>query len=194
MSNYGERLRRERREELVKRALPAHVYSIDVDLDEVEFGSLPPVLQAQLVKRLKASLAKETDPAKKAKIQAELKKYGAAPEMSEETVEASSEETEEFATVTKSEAGGNFPASDYAYVPDATKPSTWKLRLTKTPGGYPDPGIVGAAAAALGAGGFRGQKVQIPEADLAGVKAKVRAAWKKANPDKDPSEMPDSIK
>jgi hypothetical protein len=92
--------------------------------------------------------------------------------------------------VTKSEGdAGNFPASDYAYVPDPAKPSTWKLRLTKTPGGTPDAGIVGAAIAALGKG-FRGQKVDIPAAALAGVKAKVAAAWKKANPDKDPDDMP----
>ena len=94
---------------------------------------------------------------------------------------------------TKREDGKDFPASAYAYVPDATKPSTWKLRLTRTPGGGPDAGIVGAAIAALGKG-FRGQKVQIPAADLAGVKAKVRTAWKKANPDKKPADMPAAIK
>jgi len=94
---------------------------------------------------------------------------------------------------TKSEDGKKFPASDYAYVPDANKPSTWKLRLTAKPGGKPDSGIVGAAAAALGKG-FRGQKVQIPKADLPAVKAKVRAAWKKANPDKEADEMPAGIK
>lgn len=94
---------------------------------------------------------------------------------------------------TKSEGGKKFRSSDYAYVPDPKKPSTWKLRLTNTPGGAPDSGIVGAAAAALGPG-FRGQKVQIPSADRAKVKAKVRAAWKKANPDKDPEEMPEALK
>ncbi len=105
--------------------------------------------------------------------------------------------SEEFADegATKSEgAAGNFPAGDYAYVPDSTKSSTWKLRLTATPGGDPDPHIVGAAAAALSPGGFRGQKVQIPSADLPKVKAKVAAAWKKANSDKKPDEMPDSLK
>lgn len=108
-------------------------------------------------------------------------------------VTAGLERLQEADAATKAEGGKNFPASDYAYVPDATKPSTWKLRLTATPGGDPDPGIVGAAAAALGPG-FRGQKVEIPDADLAGVKAKVRAAWKKANPDKSADEMPDAIK
>ena len=105
------------------------------------------------------------------------------------------EEVTEYVPVAegKTEAGVEFPASDYAYVPDPEKPSTWKLRLTSKPGGKPDPKIVGAAVAALGKG-FRGKKVQIPEDDLPKVKAKVRAAWKKANPDKGADEMPDVIK
>lgn len=90
---------------------------------------------------------------------------------------------------TKTENGENFPSSDYAYVPDPDLPSTWKLRLTATPGGTPDSGIVGAAIAALGKG-FRGNKVDIPAAELAAVKAKVKAAWTKANPDKKPEDMP----
>lgn len=92
----------------------------------------------------------------------------------------------------KTEGGVKFPKSDYAYTP-SDNPSSWKLRLTSTPGGSPDPAIVGAAAAALGPG-FRGQKVDIPDADRAAVVARVRAAWKKANPDKDPSEMPSGLK
>lgn len=94
---------------------------------------------------------------------------------------------------TKTEDGEEFPAGDYAYVPDAEAPSGWKLRLTSTPGGDPDPAIVGAAAAALGAG-FRGQKVEIPDADRAAVVARVRSAWVKANPDKKPEEMPEGIR
>lgn len=94
----------------------------------------------------------------------------------------------------KTEDDKKFPASDYAYVPDPEHPSTWKLRLTAEPGGSPDSGIVGAACAALSPGGFRGKKVQIPAKDLPAVKRKVRAAWKKANPDKDAEEMPASIK
>lgn len=89
----------------------------------------------------------------------------------------------------KTEDGETFPVSDYAYVPDPESPSTWKLRLTRTPGGKPDAGIVGAAAAALGSG-FRGNKVSIPVADRDKVKAKVRSAWKEANPDKQEDEMP----
>lgn len=95
----------------------------------------------------------------------------------------------EITFATKTEAGKSFSASDYAYVPDPEKPSTWKLRLTATPGGGPDAHIVGAAIAALGKG-FRGNKVAIPSADLAAVKAKVKAAWLKANPDKTSKDLP----
>jgi hypothetical protein len=95
----------------------------------------------------------------------------------------------EVSFATKTENGKAFPAKDYAYVPDADMPSTWKLRLTSTPGGSPDPQIVGAALAALGKG-FRGNKVQIPEADLARVKMKVKAAWLKANPEKSKEDIP----
>jgi len=93
----------------------------------------------------------------------------------------------------KTEDGKRFPAEAYAYVPDPEAPSTWKLRLWATPGGGPDAAIVGAAIAALGKG-FRGRKVQIPAADLPAVKKKVRAAWKKANPDKDEEQMPAVIR
>lgn len=96
------------------------------------------------------------------------------------------------AEITKREDGKDFPASDFAYTPDKTAPSTWKLRLTNTPGGEPDTGIVGAAIAALGKG-FRGQKVEIPSTDIASVKRKVLAAWKKANPDKDIKDAPPTI-
>ncbi len=93
---------------------------------------------------------------------------------------------------TKTEGGLEFPKSDYAYTP-SDNVSEWKLRLTKEPGGTPDASIIGAAVAALGKG-FRGNKVIIPEADLASVKAKVKAAWKKANPDKGDEDMPTILK
>lgn len=92
----------------------------------------------------------------------------------------------------KTYSGVTYPKSDFAYTPD-DKPSHWRLRLTKTPGGSPDAGIVGAAVAALGKG-FRGKKVQIPQAALAAVKAKVKAAWLKANAGKGSDELPDILK
>jgi len=91
----------------------------------------------------------------------------------------------------KTEDGTSYPKSDYAYAPDDV-PSHWKLRLTLSPGGKPDPHIVGAAVAALGEG-FRGNKVEIPAEALHGVKARVRAAWEAANPDKGPEEVPEAL-
>lgn len=104
------------------------------------------------------------------------------------------EEQDEFTKAIhgKTQGGVTYPKSDFAYTPDDV-PSHWKLRLTKTPGGNPDPGIVGAAVAALGKG-FRGNKVSIPSSDMPSVKAKVLAAWKKANPDKGGEELPNVLK
>lgn len=78
-------------------------------------------------------------------------------------------------------------ASDYAYVPDPENKSTWKLPIDT-------PEHISAAAAALSPGGFRGNRVEIPEADRAAVVARVRAAWLKANPDKSQDDMPESLK
>jgi len=72
---------------------------------------------------------------------------------------------------------------NYAYVPDKSKPSTWKLRID-------DPVHTKLAVAALGKG-FRGNKVSIPYDDLQKVKSKVRKAYKKYYPDKD---IPQSLK
>lgn len=95
---------------------------------------------------------------------------------------------------TKTEEGKEYPASDYAYVPDPDRPSEWKLRLTSEPGSTPDPQIVGAAIAALGPGGFRGNRVQIPGEDRDAVIARVRRAWLDANPEKGESDLPVVIK
>jgi hypothetical protein len=75
------------------------------------------------------------------------------------------------------------PASGWAYTPDKTETSTWKLNIS-------DATHVSGAVAALGKG-FRGNKVQIPEDDLPAVKRKVRAAYKKFHPDLD---MPEILK
>lgn len=72
----------------------------------------------------------------------------------------------------------------YAYKPKDGEP---KLRID-------DATHVGAAIAALGPKGFRGNKVQIPEADLPGVIARVRAAWRKFHPDMTDEDMPAAIR
>ncbi len=94
------------------------------------------------------------------------------------------------AVVTKSENGIDFPAEAYAYVPDPTKPSEWKLRLWEDLQKKETAAQVGMAMAAFSPGGFRGQKVEIPAADMAKVKETIVAAWKRVNPGRDVKEMP----
>lgn len=100
------------------------------------------------------------------------------------------------AAATKTEDGYVYTAQDYAYVPDPDKPSTWKLRLTEYIDGKKQltAAQVGRAVAALSPGGFRGNRVEIPEEDLPAVKRRIREAWRKANPDKDPEDMPEVIR
>ena len=78
----------------------------------------------------------------------------------------------------KTEDGIEFPASAFAYVPDTEAPSTWKLRLWEGTDKKITRKQLGAAAAALSPGGFRGQRVQIPAEDLPAVKRKIRAAYR----------------
>ena len=79
----------------------------------------------------------------------------------------------------KTENSVEYPSSAYAYVPDAESSSTWKLRMWEDADKKVTKAQLGRAAAALSPGGFRGQKASIPEADLAAVKRKIRAAYRK---------------
>jgi len=79
----------------------------------------------------------------------------------------------------KTEDGVQYPAEAYAYVPDADKPSTWKLRLWEDLQKKVTRSQLGRAAAALSPGGFRGQKVDIPREDLPAVKRKIRSEYRK---------------
>lgn len=74
--------------------------------------------------------------------------------------------------------------TEYAYNPDPSDESKAKLNIS-------DARHTADAVAALGNGGFRGNKVQIPEADLPAVKRKVKAAYKKFYPD---NPLPDILK
>lgn len=94
--------------------------------------------------------------------------------------------------MTKTEGGVAYPAADFAYVPDRETPSTWKLRLAEGRPGNITVAQLGRAAAAFSAGGFRGNRVQIPAADVARVKARIRREYRKLNVSAD--EIPDSIK
>lgn len=62
--------------------------------------------------------------------------------------------------VTKTEDGVEFKASDYAVVPDAEKPATWKLRLAEKRSGNFTVVQVARAITAMQPSGFRGQRVQ----------------------------------
>lgn len=87
-------------------------------------------------------------------------------------------EVSEAGSVYKVERGEKYPSSAYAYVPDANKPSTWKLRLWESPSKKETIAQLGRAAAAFSKGGFRGKKVQLPADAVAKVKSKIRAAYK----------------
>jgi len=60
---------------------------------------------------------------------------------------------------TKTDGGRKFSSSAYLFVPDAEKPSTWKIRIEETPGNVTVTQL-GRAAAALSNGGFRGNPTQ----------------------------------
>ncbi len=79
----------------------------------------------------------------------------------------------------KTEDGEDYPAAAFAYVPDPEKPSEWKLRLWEDSEKKVTRAQLGRAAAALSPGGFRGQKVSIPSADLPTVKRKIRGEYRK---------------
>ena len=90
----------------------------------------------------------------------------------------------------KTEDGLEYPAAAFAYAPEADTPSGWKLRLWETPELKETRRQVGMAVAALGPGGFRGNRVQIPSDDLPGVKRRVLNAWLKVWPDKERGDAP----
>lgn len=79
---------------------------------------------------------------------------------------------------TEDEYKANMPsaAADYAYVPDAKTPSTWKLPIDT-------PIHIAGAITALTTG-FRGNKVEIPAGDKGKVISRIRAAINKLS-DKD---------
>lgn len=85
---------------------------------------------------------------------------------------------------TKIDGGQTYTKSDYLYTP-SDNVSEWKLRVAEYVDGKKQvtAAQVGRAVAALSPGGFRGQKVQIPAGDMAGVKRKLRSLWKRFHGD-----------
>jgi hypothetical protein len=92
----------------------------------------------------------------------------------------------------KTEGGVVFPASDFAFVPDKKKPSTWKLRIAEGKPGNVTIAQLGRAAAAFSSGGFRGNKVELPAGAVAAAKRKIRAAYKRLGVSDE--KIPDSVK
>ena len=95
---------------------------------------------------------------------------------------------------TKREDGEDYPAEAFAYVPDTESPSTWKLRLWDSLSERETAAQVGRAVAALGPGGFRGNRVEIPTADMPGVKRRVLDAWLATHPDETREDAPTVLK
>ena len=77
-------------------------------------------------------------------------------------------------------------------MPDADEPSTWKIRIWATPETKITREQLGAAAAAVSPDGFRGEKADIPEADLGHVKARIRSGYKSLGVK--PEDMPESVR
>ena len=92
---------------------------------------------------------------------------------------------------TKRVGNRDLPAKCFAYVGDPENPETWKLPYLNPDGSVDETHLAGAAAA-LSAGGFRGEKVDLPAGALNGVKAKLRAAYTKLG--KKGEEMPEQLR
>lgn len=93
-------------------------------------------------------------------------------------------------TFIEAQTKDGLPRSSFAYTP-TDQPSDWKLPYL-TSAGAPDPNHLPGAAAALSAGGFRGQRADIPASALPVVKAKLRQAYRRWG--KSSEEMPESIR
>jgi hypothetical protein len=95
-------------------------------------------------------------------------------------------------TPVKTEDGVAYPASDFAYVPDKDKPSTWQLRIAEGSPGNITVKQVGRAADILLSGGVNGNKVEIPSDKIGVVKKCIRLAYKQLGVKKE--DIPDSVK
>lgn len=91
----------------------------------------------------------------------------------------------------KQENGMDFYAKDYAFVPNPELPSTWKLRLSESPGKI-TVAQLGRAAAALSPGGFRGNRVEIPASALSAIKRRIRYEYQKLGVP--PAKIPPSVR
>ncbi len=79
--------------------------------------------------------------------------------------------------VIKTEDGIEYPKEAFLFVPDLEKPSTWKLRVWENLEDKVTKAQLGRAAAAFSSGGFRGNKVELPEGETERVKKKLRELY-----------------
>jgi hypothetical protein len=94
--------------------------------------------------------------------------------------------------VMKTEDGFEYPARCYAYVPDPQQVSTWKLRMCAPETTEITREQLGAAAAAFSEGGFRGNRVELPEGAVEDVRHKIRSKYEELGVNRE--DMPESIK
>lgn len=80
--------------------------------------------------------------------------------------------------VTKTENGSEFSRSAYLVIGDPDQVSTWKLRIEAEPGKVTKAQL-GAAAAALSSGGFRGQQVDLSAEEKQAAARKLIAEYRK---------------
>ncbi len=85
---------------------------------------------------------------------------------------------EEEKALTKTEDGSQFSRSAYLFVGNPDEVSTWKLRIEAEPGQVTKAQL-GAAAAALSSGGFRGQRVSISSEDKAKAAKRLISEYRK---------------
>jgi hypothetical protein len=85
--------------------------------------------------------------------------------------------------VTKTEGGESFSRSAYLYTP-SDNVSEWKLRREATPGQVTKSQL-GAAAAALSSGGFRGQRVSLSDEDKQSAAKRLISEYRKLDVEDD---------
>ena len=79
----------------------------------------------------------------------------------------------------KAEEGNDYPQAAFAYAPNSHKPGTWQLRMWEDLDKKVTKTQLGRVAASLSPGGLRGQKATIPSKELAAVKRKIRAEYRR---------------
>jgi hypothetical protein len=94
----------------------------------------------------------------------------------------------------KVESGIPFPAEAYAYVPDPSDPSTWKVRLWENLEDRVTRVQLGRAASAVSPTGFRGRPLAVSAQEMAAAKAKIREWYRLLSipPDEVPAYLTDA--